>query len=98
MKKSKKIVLIVISCIVVLATIAGVIFGIVMNQVAPIIAEFEEKRAEEIASFKEKKPGYIVEADNRAGYVKYLFAFHWGNEPYTTPQNFVKKYDLKKKY
>ncbi len=54
MKKSKKIVLIVISCIVVLATIAGVIFGIVMNQPASVVTKFEEKRTKEIASFKEK--------------------------------------------
>ena len=93
MKKSKKIVLIVISCIVVLATIAGVIFGIVMNQPASVVTKFEEKRAEEIASFKEKKPGYIVDADNRAGYVQVIFMIHSSSS--MTPEKFAKKHDLK---
>ena len=93
MKKSQKIVLIVISCIVVLATIAGVIFGIVMNQPASVVTKFEEKRAKEIASFKEKKPEYIVDADNRAGYVQVIFMIYPGSS--MTPEKFAKKYDLK---
>ena len=93
MKKSKKIVLIVISCIVVLATIAGVIFGIVMNQVAPVVTEFEEKRAKEITSFKEKMPGYIVDADNRAGYVKYYLLLYKTTD--TAAKKYVKKHNLK---
>ncbi|MBE6582132.1 MAG: hypothetical protein E7648_02565 [Ruminococcaceae bacterium] len=93
MKKSKKIVLIVISCIVVLATIAGVIFGIVMNQPASVVTKFEEKRAKEIASFKKEKPGYIVDADNRAGYVQVIFMIYPGSS--MTPEKFAKKYDLK---
>ena len=93
MKKTKKIVLIVISCIVVLATVAGVIFGIVMNQVAPVVTKFEKERAEEIAAFKEKKPGYIFDADNRAGYVQVIFMIHPGSS--MTPEKFAKKYALK---
>ncbi len=93
MKKSKKIVLIVISCIVVLATIAGVIFGIVMNQPASVVTKFEEKRAKEIASFKEKKPGYIFDADNRAGDVQVIFMMFPGTS--MTPQKFANKYHLK---
>ena len=96
MKKSKKIVLIVISCIVVLATIAGVIFGIVMNQPASVVTKFEEKRAKEIASLKEKKPGYIISTNNRADYVKYCLMLY--NTSDTAAENFVKKHGLKKKF
>ena len=93
MKKSKKIVLIVISCIVVLATIASVIFGIVMNKVAPVVTEFEEKRAKEITSFKEKMPGYIVDADNRAGHVQYFLMLYRTTD--TAAKKYVKKHNLK---
>ena len=93
MKKTKKIVLIVISCIVVLATIAGVIFGIVFSQPAPIIAEYEKDRAKEIASLKEKKPGYIFDADNRAGKVQVIFMIRPGSS--MTPKKFANKYHLK---
>ncbi len=96
MKKSKKIVLIVISCIVVLATIAGVIFGIVANQVAPVVTKFEKERAKEIASFKEKKPGYIIDADNRAGSVTYLFLLRSTGEG--KAENFVKQHNLKRRF
>ena len=93
MKKSQKIVLIVISCIVVLATIAGVILGIVMNQPASVVTKFEEKRAKEIASFKEKKPGYIVDADKRAGDVQYTILFNIRTKE--SAKKFMKKYNLK---
>ncbi|MBO5040019.1 MAG: hypothetical protein J6D09_02860 [Clostridia bacterium] len=96
MKKSKKIVLIVISCIVVLATIAGVIFGIVMNQVAPIVTKFEKKKAAEIAELKEKMPGYVFDADNRAGSVTYLFLLR--NTGEGKAENFVKQHNLKRRF
>ena len=94
MKKAKKILLIVLCCVVVLAIIAGVILGIVFNKPAPIIAKYEKERAKEIASFKEKMPGYIVEADNRAGGVQFTFLFNSYNNK-TVSKNFVKKYNLK---
>lgn len=93
MKKSKKIVLIVISCIVVLATIAGVIFGIVLNRPASIITKFEKKKAEEIAELKEKMPGYIFDADNRAGDVQYTILFNIRTKE--SAKKFMKKYNLK---
>ncbi len=96
MKKSKKVVLIVTSCIVVLATIAGVIFGIVMNQVAPIVTKFEKKKAAEIAELKEKMPGYVFDADNRAGSVTYLFLLR--NTGEGKAENFVKQHNLKRRF
>ena len=96
MKKSKKIVLIVISCIVALATIAGVIFAVVMNQVAPVVTEFEKKKAAEIAELKEKMPGYIFDADNRAGSVTYLFLLR--NTGEGKAENFVKQHNLKRRF
>ncbi len=96
MKKSKKIVLIVISCIVVLATIAGVIFAVIMNQVAPPVIKFEKERAKEIASFKEKMPGYIVDADNRASRVEFLLVVPRYAE--TGMEKFVNEHNLKKRF
>lgn len=96
MKKAKKILLIVLCCVVVLATIAGVIFAVVMSQVAPVVTKFEEKRAKEIASFKEKKPGYIFDADNRAGSVTYLFLLR--NTGEGKAENFVKQHNLKRRF
>jgi hypothetical protein len=93
MKKAKKILLIVLCCVVVLATIAGVIFAVVMSQVAPVVTKFEEKRAKEIASFKEKKPGYIFDTDARAGCVEVIFMIYPGSS--MTPEKFAKKYALK---
>ncbi len=92
----KKIILIVLCCLVLLAVSIGVIIGIDLNKVAPIVTKFEKEKAEEIAALKEKMPGYIFDADNRAGYVEYLFMIHPGSS--MTPERFVKKYDLKKDF
>ncbi len=89
----KKKVLIVLCCIALLVVSVGTIVGISLNKVASPITKFEKKRAEEIAAFKEKKPGYIVDADNRAGYVQVIFMIYPGSS--MTPKIFAKKYALR---
>ncbi len=89
----KKKVLIVLCCVALLVVLVGVIIGIVMNQVAPPVTKFEKERAKEIASFKEKMPEYIVEADNRAGDVQVIFMIRPGSS--MTPEKFAKKYALR---
>lgn len=96
MKKTKKIVLIVISCIVVLATIAGVIFGIVMNQPASVVTKYEKERAKEIALLKKEKPGFLISTNNRADRVEYLLLLR--NTTDGNAEKFVKKYNLKKRF
>lgn len=92
----KKIILIVLCCLVLVGILAGVIIGVIINQVAPIVTKFEKEKAEEIAALKEKMPGYIFDADNRAGYVEYLFMLYSGSS--MTPEKFIEKYDLKKDF
>ena len=76
----KKKILIVLCCLALLAISAGAIFGFVLKKdapppepLAPIIAEFEEKRAEEIASFKEKNPAIL----SRRIIVQAVFSLHF---------------------
>ncbi len=89
----KKKVLIVLCCVALIVITACVIVGIVLSQPAPVVTKFEKERAKEIASFKEKKPGYIIDADNRAGHVEIIFMIRPGSS--MTPDKFAKKYNLK---
>ena len=89
----KKKVLIILCSIALIVITACVISGIVLSQPASVVTKFEKERAKEIALFKEKMPGYIFEADNRAGNVEVIFMFHPGSS--MTPQKFAKKYHLK---
>ena len=90
----KKKTITVLCCIALVLVLAGIVVGIVFSQPASIIAEYEKDRAKKIDLFKESMPGYIVEADNRAGGVQFTFLFHSYNNK-TISKNFVKKYNLK---
>ncbi len=92
----KKKVLIVLCCVALLVLSVGTIVGIVMNQVAPVVTKFEKKKAEEIAVLKEKMPGYVFDADNRAGSVKYLFLLR--NTAEGKAEKFVKQHHLKLRF
>ncbi len=92
----KKKLLIVLCCVALLVVSVGVIFSIVMNQVAPPVTKFEKKKAKEIAELKEKMPGYIFNADNRAGSVTYLFLLR--NTAEGKAENFVKQHNLKLRF
>lgn len=92
----KKLISIVLCCLVLLTVSVCVIIDFDSKKIAPIVTEFEKARAKQIASLKEKNPGYIFDADNRAGYVEYLFMFYPGSS--MTPEKFIKKYDLKKDF
>ncbi len=93
----KKKIAIILCCIALLSVIAGVIFAIIANQVAPVVTEFEKERAKEIALLKKEiGPGYIVEAGSRVGYVRFLFVVPRYAE--TGMEKFVKEHDLKKRF